>query len=78
MNRFLCEDNGSPSMMRLITVLLVVASVVFGLWSIAADSAIAQELAISFLSVAVMGKFAQKAVEQKNTGLSPQDIDDGK
>lgn len=77
---FLCEDNGRASLMRLVTLLVTVAATVFGGWAIATNSEIGEELAVSFLSVAVLGKFAQKTAEQKRapSGLLPQELDDGK
>lgn len=78
MNRIFCEDNGNPSLMRFIAFLTTVAAIFFGGWAIAVNSCIGQDLAISFLSVAFLGKFSQKAVEQKskNIDLSTQDLAD--
>ena len=65
MGDFFREDNGNPSGLRLMCFLVVMSAIGFGVFGVANNSEVAQELATTFLFAALGGKVAQKPFEKK-------------
>lgn len=80
MNTFFTEDNGSLSATRLMCLIALFASIMFGAVGIWTDSDIAETLSGTFLAVAFSAKVAQKPFEKKvkQDSLDPKDVDDMK
>jgi hypothetical protein len=61
---FFTENNGNPSIMRVMCFFSLLASITFAGASIAKNNQPARDLAYYFCTMAMSGKVAQKAVEK--------------